>query len=119
MRAEELLEIIKSGERWGTGTQRIVSDTLAHGLPEPEFSESAGGFWVVFRKAEAFLESLNERQKKAWDYLREKDKITRSVYAELCGCSETTAFYDLQDMLKKGLLKRAGKGKATVYHRAK
>jgi len=115
----DALYFIKYIERWGTGTQRIVSDTLAHGLPEPEFSESAGGFWVVFRKAEAFLESLNERQKKAWDYLREKDKITRSVYAELCGCSIRTAARDLDDMLTKGLIKREGRGKNSYYRRLK
>ncbi len=113
------LYFIKYIERWGSGTQRMVEDTLAHGLPEPEFSESAGGFWVTFRKAEAFLESLNERQKKAWEYLRAHETITQAIYVELCACSETTAKRDLRDMIAKGLLKREGKAKKTVYRRAK
>jgi ATP-dependent DNA helicase RecG len=113
----DALYFIKYIERWGTGTQRIVSDTLAHGLPEPEFKEATGGFEVVFRKAEAFLEDLNERQKKAWDYLRERETITRSEYAELCGCSIRTAARDLDDMLTKGLSKREGMGKNTYYRR--
>lgn len=111
------LYFIKYIERWGSGTERMIQDTLAHGLPEPELKETTGGFEVVFRKAEAFLESLNDRQKKAWDYLREKETITSSLYAELCACSIRTAVRDLEDMLTKGLLKREGSGKKTFYRR--
>lgn len=111
------LYLIKYIERWGSGTQRIIQDTLTHGLPEPEFSESAGGFWVVFRKAEAFLESLNERQKKAWDYLRERDAITRSDYEKICDCSQRTALRDLEDLVRRGLLRQEGKGKKILYWR--
>lgn len=111
------LFLIKYIERWGTGTQRIIWDTVAHGLPEPEFNEISGGFEVVFRKAEAVFEELNERQKKAWEYLREKGTVTRSEYAEICGCSIRTASRDLENMLHKGLLKREGKGKMSYYKR--
>jgi len=106
-------------ERWGTGTQRIIQDTLAHGLPEPEFRQVHGGFEVVFRKAEAFLESLNDRQRKAWDYVRANDTIAQAIYIELCACSETTAKRDLRDMVAKGLLRREGKARKTVYRRLK
>jgi len=113
------LYFIKYIERWGTGTQRIIADTVKHGLPEPEFSETSGGFQVVFRKAEAIVEGLNERQKKAWEYLREKETISRSEYMKLCQCSEKTAKRDLNDMLTRGLIKRKGKGKKTFYTRLK
>jgi len=72
---------------------------------------------VVFRKAEAFLESLNERQTKAWEHLREKETIATDVYMELCECSEATALRDLRDMVQKGLLRREGKGRGTRYRR--
>jgi len=111
------LYFIKYIERWGTGTQRIIADTLSHGLPEPEFNETSGGFEVVFRKAEAIAVGLNERQKKAWAYLREKETITRSEYAQLCECSERTALNDLQNMVVKGLITKEGKGKLTFYRR--
>lgn len=114
-----VLYFIKYIERWGTGTQRIINDTLSHGLPEPEFSEASGGFEVVFRKAEAIVEGLNERQKKAWAYLREKDIITQGIYVELCVCSISTAKRDLGEMVKKGLLKREGKARKTIYRRLK
>jgi len=45
------LYFIKYIERWGTGTERIVQDTTAHGLPEPEFNEATGGFEVMFRSS--------------------------------------------------------------------
>lgn len=113
------LYFIKYIEHWGVGTQRMIQDTLAHGLPEPEFLQSGGGFTIVFRKAEAFLESLNDRQKRAWDYLRTNDTITQAVYVALCACSETTAKRDLRDMIAKGLLSREGKARKTIYRRRK
>lgn len=113
------LYFIKYIEHWGAGTQRMIEETLAHGLPEPEFLQSGGGFAVIFKKAEAFLESLNERQKKAWAYLREKETITRAQYAELCGCSTRTAARDLESMLEKGLIKREGIGKNAYYRRTR
>ncbi len=97
----------------------MIRETLAHGLPEPEFLQSAGDFVVVFRKAEALLESLNERQERAWEYLREKETITRSEYAELCECSIRTAARDLEGLLKMGLIKREGSGKRSFYRRLK
>ena len=46
------LYFIKYIERWGTGTQRMISEAVNHGLPEPELRETNGGFEVVFRKPE-------------------------------------------------------------------
>ena len=111
------LFLIKYIERWGTGTQRIVEDVIAQGLPEPEFNETRGGFEVVFRKAEALLEEFNKRQKEVWVYLREKETITRAEYAKICECSIRTASRDLKGMLSKGLLKREGRGKKSYYKR--
>ncbi len=112
------LFLIKYIEHWGTGTERIIKETLAHGLPEPEFSLRDGGVLVVFKKAEAFLASLNERQRKAWGYLRSHGSISQTLYAELCNCGETTAKRDLREMLAKGLIKKEGKARKTLYTRA-
>ncbi len=111
------LFLIKYIEHWGTGTERIIKETLAHGLPEPEFSLRDGGLLVVFKKAEAFLASLNERQRKAWGYLRSHGSISQTLYAELYNCGETTAKRDLREMLAKGLIKKEGKARKTLYTR--
>lgn len=111
------LFLIKYIERWGTGTERIVKETLAHGLPEPEFSLRDGGLLVVFKKADAFLANLNERQRKAWEYLREHGSITQTLYAQLCVCGETTAKRDLREMMARGFIKKEGKARKTIYKR--
>ncbi|MEW5909401.1 MAG: sigma 54-interacting transcriptional regulator, partial [Thermodesulfobacteriota bacterium] len=60
---------------------------------------------------------LNPRQLTAfWIILKEKE-ITRSRYQEIIGenLPSRTAIYDLQDLVKKGLLKKVGQGPATRY----
>ena len=42
-------------EKWGTGTTRMIEHCKKNGTPEPEFSESAGGFSVIF----PFKEPMN------------------------------------------------------------
>ncbi|WP_051261743.1 sigma 54-interacting transcriptional regulator [Desulfovibrio inopinatus] len=60
---------------------------------------------------------LNERQLKAHSYLIRSGSISRSEYQELIGgkLSARTAIYDLNDMVKKGLLSKVGSGPATRY----
>lgn len=113
------LFLIKYIERWGTGTERVVKETLAHGMPEPEFSLRDGGLLVVFKKAEAFLASLNERQRKAWEYLRAKNSITQALYIQLCNCGVATAKRDLKGMADKGLIIKEGSARKTFYKRLK
>ncbi|NUO81525.1 putative DNA binding domain-containing protein [candidate division KSB1 bacterium] len=113
------LFLIKYIERWGTGTERIIKATLAHGLPEPEFLQRDGGLKVVFKKAEAFLAGLNERQRKAWGYLRTNNTITQAIYIELCDCGVATAKRDLKDMTDKGLVIKEGSARKTFYKRMK
>ncbi|MEK7728049.1 MAG: ATP-binding protein, partial [candidate division KSB1 bacterium] len=109
------LFLIKYIEHWGTGTERIIEAALAHGLPEPEFSLRDGGLLVVFKRAEKFLEGLNERQRKAWDFLRANGSITQTLYAEICACGETTAKRDLREMVSKSLIAKEGKARKTLY----
>lgn len=112
--------LIKFIEQWGTGTNRIISECLKYGLPEPLFEEVAGNLVVTFRKTkftEDYLKQLglNERQIKAIHYLKENKQITRRKYSSLFNCSTRTAFNDLQAMIDKKILKRKGKGKYTYY----
>jgi len=63
------------------------------------------------------LVKMNFRQQKAYAYLLEHKSITRSEYQTAVGVdvSSRTAIYDLQDFVKKGVLKKEGKGPATRY----
>jgi len=64
-----------------------------------------------------YKNQMNERQEKAYPAIMQKGWITRSKYQEIIGggLSPRTAIYDLQDLVKKGLLKKIGKGPATRY----
>ena len=48
-------------------------------------------------------------------FIRQKGRIQRSEYAELCGCSPKTAYNDIQDLVKKEIFIASGKGKRTYY----
>ena len=60
---------------------------------------------------------LNPRQKKAYPIIMNMGGVTRSEYQAIVGndLPSRTAIYDLQDLIKKGLLKKVGKGPATRY----
>ena len=61
-------------------------------------------------------EKLNERQKKALFYAMRKGFITRKEYMEINNISHETAHLELRDMVKKGFLKREGKGRGVKYN---
>jgi ATP-dependent DNA helicase RecG len=86
----------------------------------PIFKEVSGGFAVVLRKFQVpeNLESLelNDRQKKAIEYLNQKNKITNNEYRKLFpGITDRTVLNDLRDMVKKEILVKVGKTKNTFY----
>ena len=114
-----LLFLIKYIERWGTGTNDIVKWCREEDLPEPIFKEVTGGFAVVLRKFQIpeNLESLelNERQKKAIEYLKIHKNITRKIYIEINNISPRQANKDLNDLLEKKLIRKQGRGRAISY----
>jgi|GEM_PF-2157982 len=108
-----LLFLIKYIERWGTGTNDIIKWCREEDLPEPIFKEITGGFAVVLRKFQISenLESLelNERQKKALEYLKIHKNITRKIYIEINNISPGQANKDLNDLLEKRLIRKQGR----------
>jgi len=60
---------------------------------------------------------LNERQRRAYPEILRRGEISRQGYQDLVGgdLPSRTAIYDLQDMVKKGLLLKTGRGPATRY----
>jgi DNA-binding NtrC family response regulator len=61
--------------------------------------------------------ALNRRQRLVFDHIRANGRITRSEYQEIVGggLPARTAIYDLQDLVAKGILVKAGSGPATHY----
>ena len=108
-------------ERYGSGIQRIIDSCKKAGLPVPLFEEKFGGFLVVFNKdiyTEEHLKGLgiNERQIKAVMYVKEKGRITNKEYQELTGVKERFATIELNDLVRKKILKKHGiTGRGTYY----
>ncbi len=110
--------LIKYIEKWGTGTNRIITECKKHGLPKPKFEERAKSFVVVFSKLTGdYLISLglNERQINAIEYLKERDRLTNKEYMELNSVSRNTASNELMKLVEKGILKQTGKGRGSYY----
>lgn len=109
-------------ESWGRGTLTIISETLKVGLTEPVFNDSLNGVELVFERNSYANEkppimgmTLNERQKKALDYVKEKGSITNKIYQELNKVSKPTSTRDLTELVLLHLFKIDGKGRALRY----
>ena len=58
---------------------------------------------------------LNERQKKALNYIKENGFITNKIYQELNGCSDSTSKRDLVQLVSMNIIKAEGKGRNLRY----
>ena len=124
------LFLIKHIERWGTGTNRVVNEMKEYSLPEPIFQNLSGGFEVILHgPGKSFEEEIekeklhkleiNERQNQAIIYIKKFGKITNRKYQDICKVDRVTAFRDLSDLVKKGILKRIGKTGRWIYYELK
>ncbi len=113
------LFLIKFIEQWGTGTNRMIEQCLEHDMPEPLFREVAGDFVVTFRKyniTEEILNELNERQRKAIEYLLRRKKITNKEYREINpDISDRTALNDLNELVHQNIIVAKGERKYRYY----
>lgn len=66
------------------------------------------------KRKQPFL-NLNKRQLKILRYLQNIPQVKRNEYVEMMDVSSMTAYRDLNELLKKGLIKQEGKGRGTVY----
>ena len=107
-------------ERAGTGTLDMIARCREVGLPEPEFRQDGGQFvmtlWRDWLTAEVLAAlGLNERQRKAVDFLRRERRMTNQQYQEATGATRATAKRDLEDLVAKGLVVLVGTGRAAHY----
>jgi ATP-dependent DNA helicase RecG len=106
-------------EQWGTGTNRMIELCKEHNLPEPLFEDTKSSFIITFRKYSIIqenLEGLNERQKKAVEFLLKHKKITNKQYHYLnSDITDKTVFRDLQDLVDKKIVLAKGEKKGRYY----
>lgn len=108
-------------EQWGSGFERMLTACREANLPEPEWEERAGAFWLTFHKdilVEPYLRGLglNDRQVRAVLHVKVHRSISNKEYRELTGAKERTATTELGNLVEKGILERIGtKGRGARY----
>lgn len=107
-------------ERAGTGTLDMIARCREVGLPEPEFRQDGAQFvitlWRDWLTAEVLAAlGLNERERKAVDFILRARRMTNQQYQEATGASRATAKRDLEDLVAKGLVVLVGTGRTAHY----
>jgi ATP-dependent DNA helicase RecG len=110
-------------EELGLGIDRMIEDMVQAGHPPPEFKATPYSFTVTLRNVRerraapaAWERSMNERQLKALNYVREQGSITNREYQALCpNVSSETLRLDFKDLVERGILLRIGVKKGTYY----
>lgn len=107
-------------EKYGTGTLMMISQCLAHELPEPDFVQRGGEFttviwrdWLTDKVIAGY--NLNDRQIACMKALKIEQQITTMEYQSLVACSRRTAARDLDELLYKGIIQRQGAGRSAHY----
>ncbi len=115
----ECFFLVKLIERWGTGTNRMIRLCSDAGLPEPRFEDRKISFIVSLNQfflTEDVLESLNDRQKNAIEFLKGTKRITTREYASRFGISHRMARIDIKQMIDLGILEKKGASDKTTYY---
>ena len=95
-------------------------------LPDPTFKELSGGFEVILlgpgkslkeaiEREKMHVLDINERQKKAIEYIRKHGFITSKVYQKINDLGKVYSIKELNDMIAKKIIKKVGKGKQVKY----
>jgi len=97
----------------------MIQSCIDQGLPEPLFEIKSNNVVVTLKKyriTDEILDILNERQRKAIEYLIKHGKITNSEYREINpNISPDMALKDLKKLVNKGILKPMGGTRARYY----
>ena len=120
-RIAEVLFLVRYIEKFGTGTLMMIKESVSHALPEPTFEQRGPEFVAILWRdwlTESVLGGLglNERQLKATEHIKLRQQITNAEYQRITGAIDRTAARDLDELVKKGVLKKVGKtGRGAHY----
>jgi ATP-dependent DNA helicase RecG len=116
-------------EEIGMGLDNVYRWLAEAGQPEPALRDTGGSFVITLygldvEKALAEGETeaielvalgLNERQRRAIEYIQEHGRITNREYRELGKVSHEIAYRELSELITKGLIEKRGAGRGTHY----
>lgn len=98
-----------------SGKSVITKDKLPPEIYKKLVDEHAKRFEMDFIKQAVQKSDLNERQLKAIDLARDQGKLTKQSYIKLTHAPKTTAFRDLNSLVKLHILSQKGIGKNSYY----
>lgn len=107
-------------EKWGAGTTLMIHACREHGLPEPGFAETGGGFEVRFSKdrftgERLRAQGLSENEVHIVLAVKERGQATNRSVQALLGVSARTGARLLGELTSRGLLERRGTTKDVHY----
>jgi ATP-dependent DNA helicase RecG len=121
-------------ERWGSGIRRMRLSMEEVGLPPPVIEADRDWFRIVFHgpgeqflatpavpapttlgETAAALNQLNPRQRRLLADLQTRGSITSTQYEQEYGVARVTAYRDLTELVRLGLLRREGMSRASRY----
>ena len=117
---------VKYIEELGEGWNKIIDEHSAHPL-KPKMpkikSDKYTSIVTIFSTKDKFEKEkkvekrveLNQRQKKALEYIKENGKISNAEYRSIFKISAATAKRELRDLVKKGICRTFGAGPSLHY----
>lgn len=112
-------------EKYGSGIYLENELCLKNKNPKPVYEIDSVQTKVTFKSQvkdvtvieidETVMSQLNERQKKAVAYVKERGSIKREEYIKINNISHTIASKELKNLTKKNIFKTTGKGKYLKY----
>jgi ATP-dependent DNA helicase RecG len=110
-------------EKVGRGTEKIIAECRAAGLPAPTWKQSPVGITLTFPRHRATILGaelvLNERQRVLIQSLKPGERITPAAYLAKVAAQvqERQARTDLIVLSHAGYLQTLGRGRSTSYRR--
>jgi len=86
-------------------------------LPKPEINEKQDNFVIKFVNPlvevlpKIDMVELNERQRKAIEYIKEHNFITTKIYQGITKLGKVYSIKELNDLVNKKIIRRMGRGK--------
>jgi ATP-dependent DNA helicase RecG len=108
-------------EGLGTGIPRMKNHLRKVGLKDPEFIFTESFFRIILYNKKSkkepirSKEDLNEKQRKALDYLKRNKTLKSKTYEEINKVSHATAVSEINEMIEFGYLEKIGAYRGVYY----
>lgn len=112
-------------EELGLGIDKMIEAMVQAGHPQPSFRATPHSFTVILQNVRertiplggsGWESSMNERQLRALQYIREYGRLTSREYQELCpSVSAETLRLDMVDLTQRGIVMKVGVKRGTYY----